>query len=149
VKPSFRQLSLAVAALVGSVSAAADRPTIPLTLPSGKILQVELATTDEERGLGLMFRESLARDRGMLFVFDEPQFYGFWMKNCRFPIDIVWLDDQHRVVHLAEKVPPCRRDPCPSYQPLRRARYVVELNAGQARREKAVIGAKLDFKLPE
>jgi len=108
---------------------------------------VEVLTTDEERQMGLMFRDSLPNDRGLLFVFDTADFHSFWMKNCKFRIDIVWLDDERRVVHLAQKVPPCRRDPCPTYMPLRRARYVVELNAGQARREKAVVGARLGFTL--
>ena len=62
------------------------------------------------------------------------------MKNCRFPIDILWLDEEQRIVHVAEAVPPCKAEPCPVYNPLRRASYVIELNAGQARREKAVAG---------
>jgi uncharacterized membrane protein (UPF0127 family) len=70
------------------------------------------------------------------------------MKNCRFPIDIVWLDEEKKVVHVAESVPPCRGDPCPIYQPLRKAVYVVELNAGQARREKSAVGATVSFAVP-
>jgi uncharacterized membrane protein (UPF0127 family) len=148
VRTCASRLSLAFLGLTLSASALAGPPTTALTLPSGKALQVEVLTTDEERQMGLMFRENLPQDRGLLFVFDEADFYGFWMKNCKFRIDIVWLDDERRVVHVAEKVRPCRRDPCPTYQPLRRARYVVELNAGQARREKAIVGAQLDFRLP-
>ena len=71
------------------------------------------------------------------------------MKNCRFPIDILWLDEERKIVHVAEAVPPCKAEPCPVYNPLRRAAYVVELNAGQARREKAVVGATVGFILPE
>jgi len=84
----------------------------------------------------------------MLFVFEVPDFHAIWMKNCRFPIDIVWLDENHQVVHVAENVPPCTADPCPSYEPLRRASYVIELNAGQARREKAMVGSTVSFELP-
>jgi len=122
---------------------------VPLTLPSGKVLQVEVMVKDEDRAMGLMFRPSLALDRGMLFLFDgAPEFHGIWMKNCRFPIDILWLDEEKRVVHLTENAPPCNGDPCPIYQPLRKASYVVELNAGQARREKAVVGSTVTFALP-
>lgn len=121
---------------------------IPLTLPSGKVLTVEVMVRDEDREMGLMFRPSLPEDRGMLFVFGDLDFHGIWMKNCRFPIDIVWLDESRTVVHVAEAVPPCKADPCPVYQPLRKAAYVVELNAGQARREKALVGAALSFELP-
>ncbi len=140
----FTTSSLAVSAL----ATFAASPEIPLTLPSGRQLTVEVLTTDEERGRGLMFRDSLARDRGLLFVFEESSFQSFYMKNCRFPIDMVWLDDEHRVVHLEENVPPCRRDPCPTYRPLRRARYVIELNAGQARREALLTGAVAAFTWP-
>jgi uncharacterized membrane protein (UPF0127 family) len=104
--------------------------------------------TDEDRAMGLMFRPSLPQDRGLLFVFEQVDFHGFWMKNCRFPIDMVWLDEERKVVHVAESVPPCKSDPCPVYSPLRRAAYVVELNAGQARREKAVLGSAFTFELP-
>jgi uncharacterized membrane protein (UPF0127 family) len=121
---------------------------IPLRLPSGTTLQVEVMVKDEDRAMGLMFRSSLPADRGMLFLFEALDFHGIWMKNCRFPIDIVWLDENKRVVHVAESVPPCKAEPCPVYTPLQRAAYVVELNARQARREKAAIGSTLDFTVP-
>ncbi len=133
-------------ALVPLAGAAAGAELAPLTLPSGKVLQVELMVKDEDRAMGVMFRPSLPEDRGLLFVFEEPDFHGFWMKNCRFAIDMVWLDADHRVVHVAESVPPCTKDPCPIYAPMRKASYVLEVNAGQARREKAVIGSTLEFK---
>jgi uncharacterized protein len=121
---------------------------IALTLPSGKVLQSEVMVDDADRAMGLMFRPSLPLDHGMLFRFEEPSFHGIWMKNCKFPIDILWLDEAQTIVHVAENVPPCKADPCPSYQPLRKATFVVELNAGQARREGAVVGAVLRFTLP-
>lgn len=139
---------LAAAAALAA-SAAASPAVIPLTLPSGTVLQVEVMVKDEDRAMGLMFRPSLPKDRGMLFIFERPDFHGIWMKNCRFPIDIVWLDEERKVVHLAESVPPCKAEPCPVYNPLRRAAYVVELNAGQAKRDKAVLGAVIGFTLPE
>ena len=138
-------LVLAAMAALASASPA----VIPLTLPSGKVLQVEVMVKDEDREMGLMFRPSLPLDRGMLFLFERSDFHGIWMKNCKFPIDIVWLDEERRIVHVAESVPPCKAEPCPVYTPLQRAAYVVELNAGQARREKAVLGATLAFTLPE
>jgi uncharacterized membrane protein (UPF0127 family) len=70
------------------------------------------------------------------------------MKNCRFPIDIVWLDEEQRVVHVAEAVPFCEKDPCPVYSPMRAALYVLEINAGQARREGVEVGVTLEFDLP-
>lgn len=144
-------LHLALVALwVGATAGplAAGPAVIPLKLPSGKVLQTEVMVKDEDRQMGLMFRPSLAPDRGLLFIFDRLDFHGIWMKNCKFPIDIVWLDENRKVVHLAESVPPCKADPCPVYQPLQRAAYVVEINAGAARREKATVGSVLDFTLP-
>jgi uncharacterized protein len=138
----------AVLALTVPLRAAA--PEIPLTLPSGKVLSVELMLTGEDRARGLMGRPSLPSDHGLLFVFEAPGSYPFWMKNCRFPIDIVWMDEEGRVVYVAASVPPCRRDPCPTYQPggpSRPARFVLEIGAGQAEREGVRRGSKLDFKL--
>jgi uncharacterized membrane protein (UPF0127 family) len=143
-----RAIVAAVCLLAVVRSAGAAPAVVPLTLPSGKVLQAEVMVDDEDRAMGLMFRASLPADRGLLFVFEESGFHGFWMKNCKFPIDMVWLDEGRRVVHVAEKVPPCAAEPCPVYAPMQRARYVVELNAGQARREKAVVGALVSFELP-
>src|SRR5262245_2425596 len=105
---------------------------------------------DEDRAMGLMFRPSLSQDHGMLFFFERPDFHGIWMKNCKFPIDIVWLDEAYKVVYVAEKVPSCTAkldSDCEVYYPIARVSYVVELNAGQARREKVVIGSTIEFKL--
>jgi hypothetical protein len=134
--------------LAVSAPASATPKVTPLTLPSGKVLQVEVMVEDADRAMGLMFRPSLPEDRGMLFIFERPDFYGIWMKNCRFPIDIVWLDEERRVVHVSERTPPCTADPCPVYEPLRKAVYVVELNAGVAKAEKAVVGSAFSFELP-
>ena len=125
------------------------QPAVRFETPRGPwVVLVEIARTGPEQARGLMFRRELPSDRGMLFVFEAPGFHGIWMKNCRFPIDILWLDEEHKIVHLAEAVPPCKAEPCDVYQPLSKAAYVVELNAGQARREKAALGAALDFTLP-
>ena len=121
---------------------------IPLTLPSGKVLQTEVMVKDEDRMMGLMFRPSLPLDHGMLFLFDEMGKHTIWMKNCKFPIDILWLDENRRVVHLEEAVPPCKAEPCPVYAPLREAAFVVELNARQAKHEKALVGSEIKFTLP-
>jgi uncharacterized protein len=143
-----RRLVVAAVALGLAGMALAGPAVISLRLPSGKILQSEVMVKDEDRAMGLMFRPSLPADQGMLFIFEEPDFHSIWMKNCKFPIDIVWLDEGRRVVDVAPSVPPCKADPCPVYQPMRRARYVVEMNAGQASRERVVRGALLDFTLP-
>jgi len=145
---SYCRAVLTAALLLGVSAASAEPAVIPLTLPSGKVLQVEVMVSDQDRAMGLMFRPSLPSDRGMLFLFETPDFHGIWMKNCKFPIDILWLDETKHVVHVAEKVPPCKAEPCPVYTPLRRASWVVELNAGRARREGAAVGSAVRFELP-
>ena len=146
---SRRNTLLLVAGLGALAGASSGAPAvIPLTLPSGTVLQAEVMVKDEDRAMGLMFRPSLPKDRGMLFVFETSDFHGIWMKNCKFPIDILWLDENRKVVHLEEAVPPCKADPCPVYEPLREAAYVVELNAKQARKEKALVGSEIKFTLP-
>ena len=143
---------LTVVLLALAATAAATPAVIPLKLPSGKVLQTEVMVSDEDRQMGLMFRPSLPLDHGMLFIFEQPDFHGIWMKNCKFPIDIVWLDAESKVVHVAPKVPPCtaKQDKdCEVYYPIARASYVVELNAGQARHEKALVGSTIVFKVPE
>jgi uncharacterized membrane protein (UPF0127 family) len=142
-----RLLGAAAVLLAGQTALAAPERTT-LTLPSGRVLEVEVMISAQDRALGLMFRPSLPEDKGMLFIFERADFHGIWMKNCRFSIDIVWLDEERRIVHVAEGVPPCEADPCPVYEPLRRARYVLELNAGQAGREGATVGATVSFQLP-
>jgi uncharacterized membrane protein (UPF0127 family) len=140
---------LAAAGAALALTASAGTPAVvPLTLPSGKVLQAEVMVRDEDRAMGLMFRPSLPLDRGMVFVFETADFHGIWMKNCRFPIDILWLDEDARIVHIEAGVPPCRRDPCPAYQPMRKGLYVVELVSGKAAREQLSVGDQLSFQLP-
>jgi uncharacterized membrane protein (UPF0127 family) len=146
--PCHALLALAttvVAVFCATPVSAAD--TTRLTLPSGKEVKAEVMVKPEDRAMGLMFRPSLPQDRVLLFVFDEAEFHGIWMKNCRFPIDIVWLDESKKVVHLQESAPPCKADPCAVFQPMRKASFVVEMNAGQARREGALVGAQVSFDL--
>lgn len=134
--------------MLAACGAQAGPPEIPLKLPSGKTFRSEVMIEDADRAMGLMFRPSLPRDRALLFVFPTLDFHGIWMKNCRFAIDIIWLDERRTVVHVAPRVPPCEKDPCPVYQPMRRAAFVVEMNAGQADEQKVTLGTTLKFKLP-
>lgn len=90
-----------------------------------KTIMAEIANTKEKRELGLSGRRDLLADRGMLFVFDKPGVYGFWMKGMNFPIDIIWLDANHEITGKIENVPP---DSFPEifYSP-QNTLYVLEL----------------------
>ncbi len=92
----------------------------------------EIAKTKAQRMKGLMFRENLAQDRAMLFVFENTGVHNFWMKNCKIPLDIIWLDEEYRVVAKKENCQPCTKGDCPSIQPGVSAKYVLEISAGLA-----------------
>jgi uncharacterized protein len=89
---------------------------------------VEIADTEEERGRGLMFRDPLADDRGMLFQFPDMAERGFWMENTPSPLDIVYIDDQGRIVSIARHTTPFSRQVLPSYGA---AKGVLEVRAGR------------------
>jgi uncharacterized membrane protein (UPF0127 family) len=141
-------LAALISACGNPTGATAGPAVIPVTLPSGKVLQSEVMANDADRQMGLMFRPSLAQDRALLFVFEQAGRYSFWMKNGKFPIDMVWMDESRKVVEIVANVPPCQNDPCPSYGGMQRSLYVLEVNAGQAAREKVTLGATLEFMLP-
>lgn len=92
-----------------------------------------------------MFRESLAPGRGMLFLFPAPSVEGFWMKNCNFPIDIVWMDPSRKVVYVNAHTSPCKDDPCSTYGPKEKSLFVLEISDGAAAKEKIAPGAVLQF----
>lgn len=108
-------------------------------------LYLEVAASPGDRAKGLMYRGSLGEKEGMLFVFEDKGYHAIWMKNVRFPIDILWLDDDMRVVYIFREAPPCRADPCPVYMPSSEARYVLELPANFTLKHGIGIGDKLDL----
>jgi uncharacterized membrane protein (UPF0127 family) len=114
-------------------------------LPDSSQVQIEVVADDDTRAQGLMFRDRVPEGTGMLFVFPQSGDYPFWMKNTLVPLDMIWLDDQKRVVHVEPGVPPCKADPCPSYPPHAVAKYVLELGAGQAAKHRIVNGSTLTF----
>jgi len=149
-------LAAAVSCSLGPVlSARAAAPGDPfpgprgeVMLPSGKVLRVELADTPQKRAMGYMYREKVTDVEGMLFFFEENDFHTFWMKNCKVGLDLVWLDEKWKVVHIEREVPPCKTDPCPYYLPIQSARYVLETQAGLTAREKLAVGDTIIYVPP-
>lgn len=136
-------------ALCFSAPSIAAEPAITITYPTGTRIQAELADTPQKRSRGLMFREKLAPDAGMLFVFEEAGEWSFWMKNTPVALDILWIGPDKRIVYIEENIPLCRQDPCPEYKPGKDALYALELPAGSVKREKLTKGMKLTFDLPK
>ena len=116
---------------------------IKVFFPGGSSVTAELAVTDEERARGLMFRDKVLPEQGMLFIFEKENLHLFWMKNTLVPLDMLWLGRDHRIIYIAKNVPPCAADPCPTYGPETPALFVLELTAGQA----DVLGLKLQDRL--
>jgi len=108
---------------------------------------VELAKTPEQQSQGLMFRETLAANQGMLFIFKEEGIYPFWMKNTLIPLDIIWLDKNKSVVFISENTQSCEKDICPSIYPTGQTQYVLELNGGTAKKIGLSVGDNLSFNL--
>ena len=107
---------------------------------NGKTIEIEIADEPDERSRGLMFRESLTKDTGMLFLFDKEGFYSFWMMNVNFNLDIIWINSNGNVVHIERDLPSCFMS-CPTYAPRESARYVLELNSGVANELDLLVGS--------
>ncbi|SRR5574340_1578597 len=105
-----------------------------VTLPNGKKIRAEVAIRTFEIQRGLMYRDSLAANRGMLFIHEKPGTFSYWMYQVRIPLDIIWMDSNHRVVEIAANAQPCKTkaSECPTYGGHARAQYVLELAGGQA-----------------
>lgn len=113
---------------------------------AGQRYTVEVADDDEERAMGLMFREDMAVDRGMVFIHERQEPQAYWMKNTKIPLDILYFDSDRKLVSQQRDVPPCSAgNQCPPYPSAAPARYVLELNAGQAAKLNLQDGAVLTF----
>jgi len=107
---------------------------------------VDIASNHLEQQKGLMFVESLPKDKGMLFVFDEAMPRTFWMKNTLIPLDMVFIDENGVVLEVKENVLPCESDPCPTYPSEFSSKFVLELNAGVANQSNIVVGRIMKMK---
>ena len=116
-------------AVVAATACAKSGPYVELKVHR---YSIELAEDEAAREYGLMNRTEMDPDHGMLFVFpnDEPR--AFWMKNTKIPLDMLFFDREQRLISVQHDVPPCVSDPCPPYRSGAPARYVLELNGGEA-----------------
>jgi uncharacterized protein len=137
-------VAVSLSSLASLTSLAAQQPRYAsVDFPDRSHVRAELATTEAEREQGLMKRTSLGDLDGMLFVFDAPGLHAFWMKDTLIPLDMLWLDATGKVVSVAESVPPCKTPECPTYPPRAAASYVLEVNAGFAKKHTVRVGDTL------
>lgn len=120
---------------------------VSLVCAQDRCFEVELAKTQAQREAGLMYREELDKDKGMLFIFDKEDIYPFWMKNTLIPLDMIWINSNYKVVFISQNVQPCQNFDCPSVVPLIKAKYVLELNAGLCQEIGLKVGDGLEIKV--
>jgi uncharacterized membrane protein (UPF0127 family) len=121
--------------------------TRTVTLPDGFHVTAEMAVDGPDMERGMMYRTELAPDRGMLFVHALPGRFPYWMANCKIPLDIIWIDSNHKVVEISADTPPCPsgRPDCPRYGGHAVASFALELGGGQAAKHQVVVGSTLQF----
>ena len=132
-----------LASCLGSGCAGASQPWVEV---GGQRYSIEVSDDDAERARGLMFRDTMGSDQGMLFIHDAEEPQAYWMKNTKIPLDILYFDASRKLVAQQRDVPPCSLgDACPSYPSDAPARYVLELNAGEAARLGLKDGTEMKF----
>jgi uncharacterized protein len=132
MKPFARLTALCFAFAMTSACAtsATDGRWVEL---KGRRFSVEIADDEAERARGLMFRDAMAADHGMVFIHDAEEPQAYWMKNTHIPLDIFYFDARRKLVSVSKRVPPCTLgDQCPPFPSAGPALYVLELNAGIA-----------------
>lgn len=108
---------------------------------------IELAETPDEWKRGLMFREKLDENRGMLFIFDEEKERSFWMKNTLIPLDIIWINKNKEIIFISKNNQPCKTDKCQLIRSEKKVKYVLEVPAGIADKCGLTVGDKAVFKI--
>lgn len=138
------RLLLCLLMLTTCTACASGGPSVEL---GGKRFSVEIADSSEEQALGLMFRDSMPEDQGMLFIFPNEAPRSFWMKNTRIPLDIMYFDKDLKMVSISANAKPCRVSRCSSYPSIAPAKFVLELNAGMASELGVGVGDRLTLDL--
>lgn len=136
------QIDLAVKDLKG------DRLLKGLAEINGFVLNIDVALTDKEKQDGLSIKSSMKENEGMLFIFDKPNYQSFWMKGMKFPIDIIWLNENLSIVHIEKSLEPCETlITCPSFRPTSESLYVLETISGFSEKYGLKIGNKINIKI--
>lgn len=119
---------------------------LPITAKAkigSQVIGLEVAKTPQQQALGLMYRTDIADDRGMLFPLAQPGVVGFWMKNCKMPLDMIFLrNDVVKAIQV--NAPPCQQEPCPTYGPNLPVDQVIELRGGRSQE----LGVKVGDRIP-
>ena len=108
------------------------------------VVKAEIAALLTEKQKGLSSRNFMRKNSGMLFIFSQPDFYPFWMKDMKFPIDIIWLDENLQIINIEKNITP---DTFPKkFMPRLPAKYALEINAGWSDKNKVKEGVNIKVK---
>ncbi len=138
----FLALTLIIAFLLWKSSG------VIVSFEDGSEVRVEVVKEPLEITTGLMFREELEVNKGMLFSYGYDDRHSIWMKNMNFPIDIIWIDSNNKIVDIKKAVEPCNKEPCTVYRPIEKARYVLEVSADLAENNNIVPGQIVSIHQP-
>jgi len=140
-------VSVALAIIISSVLPNPEPEKENQACIKDRCFGVEIADTPGKRSWGLMYRENLAKDKGMLFIFETEGNYPFWMKNTLIPLDIIWINTESEIVFIAENAQPCKEDLCPNIDPKANTKYVLEINGGFSKEYGFKVGDEINLKI--
>jgi uncharacterized membrane protein (UPF0127 family) len=126
-----------------------DVGTNPVLFPDGTTIRAEVMLNSLDLARGMMFRDRMQPNRGMLFIHDKPGPQRYWMYHVKIPLDLVFMDVERRIADISADTPPCPPEKsasqCPTYGKADKVRYVLELAGGDAAKHKLKIGDELKF----
>lgn len=131
--------------LISSFFTSKSQEPTQVTINNEKF-HVEIAKTDKEKQIGLSNKEVLGANEGMLFLFDKPDYYSFWMKEMKFPIDIIFINGNKVTTIFSNALPPSGSEGnLTIYQPKEKSDKVLEVNAGLAKELNLKEGSSIDI----
>jgi len=142
----MKRLAIIIIILLCCCSKPVEEPEpVDTACYEGYCFELELAVTQYQQALGLSFRDRLEPDHGMLFIFEDEGIYQFWMKDTKIRLDIIWLDRNGQVLYIKKNAEPCTPDYCPTINPGRIAKYVLEINGGMSDSIGLELGDRIDI----
>lgn len=116
---------------------------------NNKRFEALIADTLIKRMIGLMFRKGIGRNQCMLFTFWSEGYQSIWMYNMLFPIDVIWVSKDMKIVDIRENMQPCKSmSKCTAYIPTEKAKYIIEFNSNTVKRNRIKMGSKVNISLP-
>jgi uncharacterized membrane protein (UPF0127 family) len=121
--------------------------SVLVTLPNGQEIQAQPMVETSDLLRGMQFRRTLEPDHGMLYFQRPPGKYGYWMYQTLIPLDMIWIDADHKIVEIVENTPPCKTvaSQCPMYGGHEIAKFVLQLGGGLAKKYGLKLGQQIQF----